>query len=397
MTTQRHSRLAAAAAALALLAVVLAACGAPQSATGQAGTSGTSGEPIMIGVSGPLTGQNAQYGAQWKKGFDLALDEINGKGGVGGRQLQYDFEDSQSDPKQSVVVAQKFVADPRIVIELGDFSSTASMAASPIYQRAGLVQLGFTNSHPDFTKGGDYMWSNSTTQSDDAPGLADYAVKDLGLKRLAVFYLNTDWGKSTFDLFGQSVKANGGEVVASQAYLADEKDFLAALTAVKSASPDGVVLISYYNDAALIAQQLRAQGLAYPIVADAATYSPEFIKLGGTAVEGVYTSSEFFPGDTRPEVQSFVKGFKAKYNEEPDLFAAIAYDAIKFIAAAITKGGPDRKGIHDALGQLKDVPSVIYGKLTFNENRRVANPSQTKIVIKNGQFTVWDGKPAKSG
>jgi hypothetical protein len=76
----------------------------------------------------------------------LALDELNGKGGINGRPFQYDFQDTQSDPKQSVVVAQKFVADSRIVAELADFSSTASMAASPIYQCAGLVQFGFSNS-----------------------------------------------------------------------------------------------------------------------------------------------------------------------------------------------------------------------------------------------------------
>jgi branched-chain amino acid transport system substrate-binding protein len=117
---------------------------------------------------------------------------------------------------------------------------------------------------------------------------------------------NLDWR--------QRAKENGAEIVANQAYLADEKDFLSALTTVKNVNPDGVVLISYYSDAALIVQQLRAQGLTYPVVADAASYSPEFIKLGGTAVEGVYMSSQFFPTDTRPEVQSFVKAFKAKYN-----------------------------------------------------------------------------------
>jgi branched-chain amino acid transport system substrate-binding protein len=220
----------------------------------------SSSDAIVIGVSGPLTGPNAQYGAQWKQGFDLALDEINASGGSNGRALAYEFEDSQSDPKQSVVIAQKFVADPRIGAELGDFSSTASMAASPIYQRAGLVQFGFTNSHPDFTKGGDYMWSNVISQSDNAPILADYAVKDLGLKRIAVFNLNTDWGKTTFDLFAQRAKEIGAEVVANHAYLADEKDFVSALTTVKNANPDGIVLISYYNDAALIAQQLRGRG-----------------------------------------------------------------------------------------------------------------------------------------
>ena len=73
------------------------------------------------------------------------------------------------------------------------------MAASPIYQRAGLVQFGFTNSHPDFTKGGDYMWSNSISQADEQPLLADYAVKRLGLKRIAVLHLNTDWGRTSKD------------------------------------------------------------------------------------------------------------------------------------------------------------------------------------------------------
>ena len=75
-----------------------------------------SGDPILIGVSGPLTGQNAQYCAQWKAGFDLALDEINSHNGINGRPLNYVFEDSQSDPRQSITIAQKFVNDPRILI-----------------------------------------------------------------------------------------------------------------------------------------------------------------------------------------------------------------------------------------------------------------------------------------
>src|SRR3954453_11510493 len=141
--------------------------------------------PLVIGVSGPLTGQYAQYGADWRRGFDLALSEINGSGGINGRPLAYRFEDSQSDPRQTVALAQKFVADPAIVAELGDFSSAASMAASPIYQRNKLVQFGFTNSHPDFTKGGEYMWSNAPNQSDEMPILADFAIEGLKLKKLA--------------------------------------------------------------------------------------------------------------------------------------------------------------------------------------------------------------------
>ena len=185
-----------------------------------------------MGVSGPLTGPNAQYGAQWKQGFDLALDEIHAAGGINGRKLVYIFEDSQSDPRQSVAIAQKFVSDSKIVMELGDFSSTASMAASPIYQRAGLVQFGFTNSHPDFTKGGDFMWSTSVSQADEQPLLARYAVTHLGLKKLAILHLNTDWGRTSRDHFATAAKEYGAEVVISEGYIADERDFRSTLVRV---------------------------------------------------------------------------------------------------------------------------------------------------------------------
>ncbi|MBV8661503.1 MAG: ABC transporter substrate-binding protein [Hyphomicrobiales bacterium] len=361
-------------------------------AAGAASAQQASGEPVVIGVSGPLTGQNAQYGAQWKKGFDLALDEVNAKGGVKGHPLTYDFEDSQSDPRQSVAVAQKFVSDPRIVVEAGDFSSTASMAASPIYQRAGLVQFGFTNSHPNFTKGGDYMWSNSISQADETPRLVKYAA-DLGLKRLAVLYLNTDWGRAAEKIFVETAAKSGITIVDTEGYQPDEKDFRSTLVRVRDAKPDGVALISYYADGALIAGQVRDVGLTQPLVAIGSVYSPKFIELGGPATEGVFTESNFFPGDTRPEVQDFVRKFKAKYGQEPDNFNAVAYDTIVLLADVMNTYGADRKQIHDGLAAIKDVPSVIYGKATFDrETRRVAGAEAVYLVVKNGAFALWDGK-----
>jgi branched-chain amino acid transport system substrate-binding protein len=370
-----------------VLAAVLAALGA-MSALAQT----ASGEPVTIGVSGPLTGQNAQYGAQWKKGFDLALEEVNARGGVKGRPLQYVFEDSQADPRQTVAIAQKFVSDPKIAVEVGDFSSTASMAASPIYQRAGLVQFGFTNSHPNFTKGGDFIWSNSVSQADEQPRLAKYAA-DLGFKRLAVLYLNTDWGRQSQKLFTEAAKADGLDVVASEGYQPDEKDFRSTLVRVRDANPDAIVLISYYADGALITRQIRTVGLTTPIVASGSIYSPKFIELAGDAANGVYTESNFFPGDNRPEVQAFVTKFRAKYKEEPDDFNAVAYDTIILLAAVMNQYGFDRTAIRDGLAHIKDVPSVIYGKATFDpETRRVAGARAVYLVVKDGQYTLWDGK-----
>ena len=350
--------------------------------------------PILLGVSGPLTGPNAQYGTQWKEGFDLALDEIHAAGGINGRKLAYDFEDSQSDPRQSVAIAQKFVSDPRIVMELGDFSSTASMAASPIYQRAGLVQFGFTNSHPDFTKGGDFMWSTSVSQAEEQPLLARYAVSHLGLKKLAVLHLNTDWGRTSRDYFVNAAKGYGAEVVVTEGYIADERDFRSTLVRVRDANPDGLILISYYSDGALIARQARQVGLKQVICAASSVYSPKFLELGGDAVEGVHLGTRYFPGDPRPEVRKFVAGFKAKYaGQEPDSFNAYAYDAMNMAAAVLKIGGTDRKAIRDAFGKVHDVPTVIFGPATFDiQTRRIKGAMNAELVVRNGKFTLWDGK-----
>src|SRR6266536_4592465 len=349
---------------------------------------GNSGD-IYFGVSGPLTGPNAEYGQIWKKAFDIALDEINAKGGIKGRKVQILFEDTQSDPKQSVPVAEKFVNDKRIVAEIGDFSSPASMAASSIYERNGLVQFGFTNSHPDFTKGGNYMFSTAPNQTADAPFLANFAVNEIGKKKLVLLHQNTDWGKTTADLFEGKAKELGATIVYRDAYLPDEKDFKTIVTKARDANPDGLALMSYYTDAALIAQQARAQGLNVDIIANGATYSPKFIELGGAAVEGVSTTSTWFSGNPRPEVQAFVKKYKERYNEDPNSFAANAYDAVMILSNVIEKVGTDRKAIRDGMATLKDAPSLVFGTVSFGDDRRIVIKEFTRLQVRGGQFVLW--------
>lgn len=356
-------------------------------------------DDVRVGVSGPLTGPAAQYGQQWKRGFDLALARVNGPdGGIKGRKLVYQFEDSQNDPRQAVAIAQKFVADPSILVELGDFSSTTSMAASPIYQRGKLVQLGFTNSHPKFTGGGDYIWTPSLSQSEEQPQFAEFAIGKLGFKRPGLLHLNTDWGKASADLFTQAAKERGAEIVASEGYLPDERDFRSTLTRVLQAKPDSLILESYYSDGALIARQAREAGIKLPIAAVGSVYSPKFLELGGNAVEGVYTESEFFPDDPRPEVQEFVKAYQAQYHEAPDAFAAFSYDAMILTAAVLRQYGATRQDFQQGLAKISDVPSVIFGKIRFDPaTRRVAGAKVTYIQVIGGKFSLYDGKPPAKG
>lgn len=353
----------------------------------------TSGKPVMIGVSGPLTGPSAQYGEQWKKGFDLALEEINGSGGINGRPLAYDFQDSQNDPRQAIAIAQRFINDPEIVAVLGDFASSTSMAASPLYQRSRIVQFGLTNSHPDFTKTGDYIWSNSMSQAEEQPNLAKFAVKTLGFKRIAILHLNTDWGKTAKDIFAKNAKELGAEVVIAEGYMPDERDFRSTLVRVRDAKPDGIILESYYSDGALIVRQARTLGIETPMAAVGSVYSPKFLELGGDAVNGVKTTAQFFPTEPRPEVQKFVTAFRKKYGIDPDSFNVYGYDSMIMLATAMRQFGTEREQIKEGLAKVKDVPSVIYGKATFNvETRRVGSPMVVPLVVQSGKFELYSPK-----
>jgi branched-chain amino acid transport system substrate-binding protein len=164
---------------------------------------------------------------------------------------------------------------------------------------------------------------------------------------------------------------------------------------VRDANPDGLMLISYYSDAALIARQVRQAGIKLPIVAASSVYSPKFIELGGDAVEGVFTASRYFPDDPRPQVRDFVGKFKAKYGKEPDAFNAYSYDTMILMAAVMREYGADRKSIHDGLAKIKDVPSVIFGKTTFDtKTRRVAGAMNVELVVKDGKFQLNESHAA---
>ena len=223
-------------------------------------------------------------------------------------------------------------------------------------------------------------------------GWPKYAA-DLGFKKVAVLYLNTDWGRASQKIFVDAAKADGVAVVAAEGYQPDEKDFRSTLVRVRDAQPDAIVLISYYADGALITRQIRTVGLEHPACRQRFDLLAEIYRAGWRRGERRLHGIELLPGDSRPEVQAFVTKFKDRYHEEPDDFNAVAYDTIVLLAAVIDKYESIAPAIRNGLAQIKDVPSVIYGKATFDpETRRVAGARAVYLVVKDGRFTLWDGK-----
>lgn len=381
-----NTRRIALAAVMASAAVVaLAGCSLTASANGPSAGS-SAGSTVYFGVSAAQTGQYAQYGEQFKKAFDLAVEEVNKDGGIDGHPIALKYEDSQSDPKQSVTVAQKFVNDPQISLVFGDYSSAASIPASPIYTAGKLLQYGFNNSNADFTaKGSEYQWSSAVTTTATYSWEADY-IKKQGTDSVAVTYLNTaDWGIPAFQAFKAEADKIGLTITDSEAIDPASDDYRPSLTKAVAGSPKAFVHIGYGPDSAKLVTQLRAIGFTGTFYGGQDEQSFNETPDG----EGAIFPTEFIATNPAPEVQAFVKAFKATYPEEKDvtLFEAGAYDALHVAVAAAKKGGIDRAGILKGFQQISDVPSVIYGKLSFDPStRRPASPQLTPSVLKNG---VW--------
>jgi branched-chain amino acid transport system substrate-binding protein len=349
-----------------------------------------SGEPISVGLSAPMTGNYAEYGNNWKKAMDIAVEKINQKGGIKGRPLQLVVEDSKSDPKDSAQIAQKFVSDPRIVAELGDFTSTACMAAQPIYDRAGMVQLSPTASHPEFAPKSPWSFGIVGTQAEEGAFMASYTIEKEGKKKIAVLYINNDWGIAAQEQYIKRVKELGGEIVAVENFFDRDKDFTGVLTKLRGAKPDALYIPSMYNEGALINKQREKLGWNdVAVFGPGSLYSPKLLEIGGSAVEGLHTSTIFMETDPRPEVQEFIKTFKARNNNvAPNMFAAVAYDALMILANAIDKAGPDRKAIRDELAKMRDYVGMT-GKVSFTERRDVKR-SYHYLIVQNGTWTLLD-------
>jgi branched-chain amino acid transport system substrate-binding protein len=339
---------------------------------------------IHFGVSAPVTGDNAQYARLWRQGFDLALEDIRHEGGVRGRNVVLDWEDSESDPKQAVNIAQRFVDDPSILAELGDFSSPCSMAASPVYERGGLLQFGFTNSHPDFTKGGDYMFSTSASQQVSARLLLKLA-EHYG-RRTAVLYVNNDWGKNSVDIFAAEASKHGVEVPVLEGFADSTTDFRPLLLKVRDAGVQVLVIQSYYRSAALIVRQTHQVGLEGTKVVWG-NYSQEFIDLAGKSAEGTSAMQSFYARDAGPLAQSFVERFRERYKVDPDYFNVGAYDALMQLAwAAGQTPQPTRQSIRDTLAAAHNIPSILYGPFGFGPDRRMSGQTYKELIVRNGVY-----------
>ncbi|NPV69830.1 MAG: ABC transporter substrate-binding protein [Firmicutes bacterium] len=371
---------------VAICALVVVSLGALQ------GCGSSSSGDIRVILAAPMTGNSAQWGESLKDGARMAVDEINAAGGVLGRKIALDFADDKGDPKEAVNVAQKIATDKDVVAVVGHFFTSCTMAASPVYQKAGIPEIAIASTHPDATKAGDFIFRVNVTNTHQGSGLVKWLLAK-GKKKIAIIYVNDDYGKGISEIAAKTVKDGGGEVVYTGTVApSGEQDFTVLLTNVKNANPDALALFVFYANGAQLAIQAKKLGLSCMIAAADGVYSPDFVKIAGPAAEGAYVATWFHPSSKDPGTKAFIDGFKNKYNKDSDGWAPYAYDAVKILAEAIKKAGKaDRKAVRDQLAQIKGFKGAT-GDTTFTAER-VPDAAAKKLlitVVKEGKFVLTE-------
>lgn len=343
---------------------------------GTGNTSTASGDTIKVGVYGDLTGQTSSFGQSTKNGIQLAVDEINAAGGVNGKKIQLVVEDDQGRPEQAKTVVSKLISTDKVQAVLGEVASTNSLAAAPVAQEAKIPMITPSSTNPKVTEVGDYISRVCFIDPFQGSVMAKFAANTLKAKTAAILGdVNSDYSKGLTQFFEEEFTKLGGKVVAKEAYTQTDPDFKGQLTKIRNLKPDVLYIPGYYGQVGIIAKQSRELDMNMPLLGGDGWDSPEIWKLGGESLKNAFISNHYSAENPAPEIQNFVKAYKAKFNVEPDSLAALAYDAAKVLADAIKRaGGTDSAKLKDAINSTKDFAGVT-GKITIDKTRNAVKPA----------------------
>lgn len=342
---------------------------------------------IVIGVAGPMTGDQSKLGGDLERGVRLAVEEWNGRGGVSGKKIRMEIGDDQHDPKQAVSVANKMVNSGAIGI-VGHFNSSASIPAASVYHAAGIPMITPASTNPQLTQQG-YWNVFRVCGRDDQQGkvAADFVIQKLKAKRLAILHDKTTYGQGLAEEFRKNLAAGKVDVVSFDGITQGDKDFRGILTSLKGKNPELFFFGGIFPEGGLLARQAKEVGLTAPMMSGDGVIDPKFIEIAGAAAEGTHLTFTSDPEKT-PQAKGFLEKYKAQYGGELAPYAIYAYDAANILLTALSQtNSADGKKIADTIRNLKYDGAL--GHIEFDEKGDVKKSPYVVWITKNGKFEEY--------
>jgi len=351
------------------------------------------GDQIKIGAVATLTGDGASFGISARRGFEMAVAEWNGNGGVLGKPIKLIVADDKGDPAEGATAVTMLIHQRKVVGLLGPAMSNVSLAAAPIAQDARIPLVASASTNIKVTKVGDFIFRACFVDPNQGSAGAGFAFHDLKTRKAAcLFDMGSDYATGISQVFKSTFARLGGEVVAFEGYASGSADFRAQLAKAIKAGPEVIYAPDFYGNAALITQQARELGFKGPMLGADGWDSPKLVELGRRHMENTFFSTHFSPEDPNPAAQIFVGSYQAKYGEPPDGHATMGYEAATILLAAIRGAGTtDGRAVRDAIARTN--LRLVTGQITFDAQRNPIKPI-VFLEVKGGRPVLRTSPPA---
>ncbi|MCC7006050.1 MAG: branched-chain amino acid ABC transporter substrate-binding protein [Ottowia sp.] len=349
-------------------------------------------EELKIGFAAPLTGPHAMYGKDMYNGIVLAVEDFNAsKTLIGGKPMRVVLlvEDDQADARLGTQIAQKMV-DRQVNGMFGHFNSGVAIPASRIYQQAGLPQFSLASA-PEYTRQG-FKTTFRMLPSDVQQGrvMGNYAVKTLGLKKIALIDDRTAYGQGAADEFERAARAAGAQIVRREFTSDKSYDFKAILSSIKRAKPQGIFYGGMAAQAAPLVKQMRELGIDATLLGTEALRMDSFLKVAGRAAQGTVVVLGGKPLAQMPGGVAFNERHKARFGAPVDVYAPASYDAAMMMFGAMKKANSTEPKAYLPYLFTTQSAGITSKEIGYDQYGDLRDATVTLYKVAEGDWQVLD-------
>ncbi|WAI02364.1 ABC transporter substrate-binding protein [Methanogenium organophilum] len=338
-------------------------------------------ETIKIGIMVPLSGGLGEYGMDVKIGVDMAVDEINAKGGIGGKMVQAVYKNTWGHPERDATL-MKECADEGIPVVIGDITSAGALACAEIAEDEGIVLISQAATTPELSGYGPYVFRTISSDTYQGRGMARiFQIFHPNADNITVLYIDNAYGTGLAEAFMHAKEEGGFTVQQSIPFEEGQRIFTHEITAIREADSDGIALIAHVTEANYILKEAEAQGLDVAWVGSDGIVTTEFYSHVGTYAEGFIATMQ------ASEVQdpAFINEYRIRAKESTvNWMAPYSYDTMMVVAEAIEHGGYSADAIRSSLENIRHLG--VCGPKVFEDNGDIP-PAYDVMRVENGIWT----------
>ena len=345
-------------------------------------------DTIKIGFFAPVTAPSAAAdGESALNSAKLAVKLVNENGGINGTPVELVDLDDGLDTTEAANIAEKFAGDNSIAAVVSGSYSGPTKVAAPIFQEAGKLMVSAYAVHPDVTGAGDLIFSQSFPGAVQATGAAVVAAEQLKATKVAIIYVDLDFGTTQVNAFKAKLEKDypNVQVVYEQGVSIKDSDMTSLVTAAGASGADLIYSVNYYEQAAEVLRQVGMQGLNIPVLGTEGADSWMLLEIAQEYANGLYITTNMNRDDQNEQTQAYIKNYREEFNKEPDMVGASVYDAFQVLFEAMKNVGTDTQAMKEFIANMKNFDTVTGTLLYYNAEGSAVKPIQVQLVT-NGEY-----------